>query len=112
MRNLIAKIMVFCLLIITVHTASGGEHSPIHDPSANTQVQSVLVLQAEDERQPLDDQQINSECSICHAAHILVVFVSADTELNLFAGKQFLADFKGVLTSRNDDITHPPIILI
>ncbi len=112
MRNLIAKIMVFCLLIITIHTASGGEHSPVHDPSSDVQVQSILVAHVENDKKPVDDQQINSECNICHAAHILVVFAPSGTELNLFHGEQLHADFQGVLTSRNDDIIHPPIILI
>ena len=112
MRNLIAKIMVFCLLLITVHTASGGEHTPIHNLGVDVQVQSILVAYADDEKNPSGDEQIKSECSICHAAHILMVFASSGIELNLFSGALQHADVENILASRHEDIPHPPIILI
>lgn len=111
MPSLIAKIVVVCLLLLTFHTASGGEHSPVHDLSADVQVQSVLVVHVNDEKQPVDGQKMKSECSICHAAHILVALPATGVALNFFSNKQFHADISDALASRIDEITLPPILL-
>lgn len=111
MSKLIAKIVVFCLLLLTVHTASGGGHSPVHDPSADIQVQSVLVVQMDEEKSPVDGQKMKSECSICHAAHMLVALPVSDIALSFHSRPRFHVDSGDSLASHIDDISHPPIRL-
>jgi cytochrome c5 len=112
MRQFIAKIMVFCLLVISVHTASGGEHTPVHDPEAVSQTQLKTVVIANNDEAPLDEEQMNSECSICHAAHVLLVLAPEGFTFKMYSSRQYDGKSQDMLPSHMDDITHPPIILI
>ena len=112
MRHLLAKIMVLCLLLITVHTASGGEHTPVHDTNAVMQSLSLTTLVSSPDDTPSDDEQINSECNICHAAHVLLLFTSEQNEAKINLSNHYDGKAHALLPSHIDDISHPPIILI
>ncbi len=112
MQQVIAKIMVFCLLVISVHVGSETEHLPIHSPDSVSQTQVVAVVMNSDEDTPSDEKQMNSECSICHAVHVLVILAPEAISFSLYSSRQYDGREQNMLPSPLDDIAHPPIILI
>ena len=112
MRNLIAKIMVICLLVISVHAAAGGVHSPVHEPDLVSQTQSNIQVIANNDGVPSDEEQLGSECSICHAAHVLIVLSPEGFAFNIFTSRQYDGKSNDLLPSHIDEVIHPPIILI
>ena len=112
MRQIIAKIMVICLLVISVHSASGGEYAPVNDAIATSQTLSITSVITGDDNLPIDDTQMGSECGFCHAVHVLLVLAPEGFALNIYSARQFEGIALDMLPSLMDDIPHPPIILI
>ena len=112
MRQIIAKIMVICLLVISVHSASGGEYAPVNDTIVASQTLSFATVITSDGNLPLDDMQMGSECGFCHAVHFLLLLAPEGFALNIFPNRQFEGIAQDMQPSPTDDIPHPPIILI
>lgn len=104
--------MVLCLLVISVHAAYGGEQSHIDETEALSQMQIINTVITSDDHIPSDEKQINSECSICHAAHVLLVYAPENLAFSLYSGLQYYGRERDVFTSHIGDIIHPPIISV
>ncbi len=112
MRQIIAKILVICLLVITMHAASGGSHEAVAETISIGQEQSVNLVSADNGSLPADDQQTVSDCSICHSAHVLLLLAQDGFSFNLYTGRTTNVGASTLHPSPLDDILHPPIILI
>jgi len=112
MRQIIAKILVLCLLVITMHAASGGSHEAVAETAVTAQTQSVNLVSADNGQLPTDDQQAVSDCSICHGAHVLLLLAQDGFSFNLYTGRATNTGGSTLHPSPLDDIPHPPIILI
>jgi len=85
---------------------------PVHDPNIASQTQSIITTISSNDDRPIDEEQINSECSICHAAHVLLVLAPEGFTFNFYSARQYDGRELALFTSREADITHPPIISI
>jgi len=104
--------MVICLLVITAHSASGGEYVPVDEPILASQTLSIATVITSDDDIPLDETQMGSECGFCHAVHVLLALAPEGFALNIFPNLQFGGLAHDMLPSPLDEITYPPIILV
>ncbi len=112
MRQIFVKIMVICLLVISVHSFSEGEYAPV---SAANEASQTLVFTSEtvqNDHLPQGDTQMDAECHFCHAAHVLLVIAPENFAFNIYSTPQFDGFAQDMLPSLIDDIAHPPIISI
>jgi len=104
--------MVICLLVISVHSASGGEYASVEDTKVISQTQVIAAVMTLDDNLPQDDTQLGSECNFCHAVHVLLVLAPEGFAFNIYASRQYDGSEQDMLSSPMDDVPNPPIILI
>lgn len=112
MRNYVANFLVACLMIIMVHSAAGGNHTPVHidDVQAGQQADQISVV--DDRKAPSEESAALSECAVCHVAHVILLIEPQKTDLVLFSTQEFNIASTGAFPTATEDITNPPILFV